>query len=500
MRVIYKTSGILSNFEAKVDLKLERIRNDYKALLEEINSGNKLENIFKSVAISNSIEKILKNKDLIDASGKLTKVGKDFIEKPRLEETESGTYSIDYVTLPIGIESIHILAAMKRTISNEKRPSSVWYAENLLTNNQFETDRKDETVYFKEVGLPKQLKSVFKGESQNIEVNINLIEKKYNINRGPWLETGDHLYSKVIAHASDILKNNPYGRFNLNQNLLYIDSLKDFSDQELINGELDRYVDQGIEVTKFPLCIDNSKMARQYAYLYMYYRMKDDATYSFKEMDEIFQNEVLTKDIFTEAVKQDPTMLEFQYDFNGFKDHLSTDKFDNLSYKLRVLEEFLDLTIVDNEFSRAKNYSEIVKKFKTTLSGSSVSHLYMVMGYPFAKNGRTRTTEMVQAFKKEYSNISIIKKGNEQHENSDIEKDITKMGVLVKENPAIKSAFHDRYLVFELMNKTFEVYLVTCELGQFFNPSTNQPLGSIFKINTQEVSKENKNLIQLIKE
>src|SRR5690606_17792163 len=127
---------------------------------------------------------------------------------------------------------------------------------------------------------------------------------------------------------------------------------------------------------KFPLCIDNVAMAKQYAYLYMYYRLKDDAIYSFKEMDEIFQNEVLTKNIFTESVKQNHLMLEFQYDYNGFKDNLSADKFNNLSYKLRVLEEFLDLTIVDNEFSRARNYSDIVNKFKTTISGSSVHHLY----------------------------------------------------------------------------------------------------------------------------
>lgn len=500
MRILYKTTGTLSNFEAKVDLKLDRSRNDFKTLLTEINSGKKIDTIFKSIAISNSIEKILKNKGFIDASGKLTKSGKDFINNPRLEEIESGTYSIDHVALPIGIEIVHFFSAMRRTISNEKRASSQWYVQNLLTQNQFVTDRKDEIVYFKEVSLPKQLKSVFKGEDKSTEINVNLVEKTYSIDKGTWLDTGDNLYSKVLSYAYEVLKKNPYGRFDLVQNLLYIDSLKDFSDQELVIGELDRYSYQGIEVSKFPLCIDNVAMAKQYAYLYMYYRLKDDAIYSFKEMDEIFQNEVLTKNIFTESVKQNHLMLEFQYDYNGFKDNLSADKFNNLSYKLRVLEEFLDLTIVDNEFSRARNYSDIVNKFKTTMSGSSVHHLYMVMGYPFAKNAKTKTREMIEAFKKEYANISIVKKGNEQQENAEIENDVRKMGVLVKENSAIKSAFHDRYLVFELENKTFEVYLVTCEIGQFFNPSTNQPLGSIFKVNTHEITKENRNLIQLVKE
>lgn len=500
MRILYKTIGTLSNFEAKIDLKLDRSRNDFKALLLDISSGKKIDSIFKSIAISNSIEKILKNKGFIDASGKLTKSGKDFINQPLLEESESGTYSIDHVILPIGIENVNFFSAMRRAISNERRPLTQWHVQNLLTHNQFLTDRKDEVVYFKEVSLPKQLKSVFKGEDKKAEININLTDRTYSVDKGSWLDTGENLYVKVLNYAAEALKKNPYGRFDLGLNLLFIDSLKDFSDNELVSGVLERYSNQGVEVSNYPLCIDDVQMAKQYAYLFMYYRLKEDATYSFKEMDEIFQNEVLTKSIFTDTVKQDHSMLEFQYDYNGFKDNLSTEKFNNLSYKLRVLEEFLDITIVDNEFSRARNYSDIVNKFKTSISGLTVHHLYMVMGYPFAKNSKTKTREMIEAFKREYKNISIVKKGNEQAENADIENEVRKMGVLVKENAAIKSAFHDRYLVFELENKTFEVYLVTCEIGQFFNPSSNQPLGSIFKVNTHEITKDNRNLIQLVKE
>lgn len=500
MRIIYKTTATLNNFEAKVNLKLDRSRKDFKSLLMDISSGKRIDTIFKSVAISNSIEKILKNKGFIDASSKLTKSGKDLICNPLLEEEESGTYSIDHILLPIGIENVNFFSAMRRTISDEKRATSQWNVQNLLTNNQFLTDRTDEVVYFKEVSLPRQLKSVFKGEEKKAEVNINLADRVYNVEKGSWLQTGEDLYKKVLIYAAEVLKHNPYGRFELSQNLLYIDTLKDFTDQELVSGLLERYTNEGFEVSNYPICIDNVSMAKQYAYLFMYYRLKDDATYSFKEMDEIFQNEVLTKAIFTDPVKQSKAMLEFQYDYNGFKDNLGTEKFSNLSYKLRVLEEFLELTIVDNEFSRAKNYMDIVEKFKTSLSGSTVNHLYMVMGYPFARNAKTRTREMVEAFKKEYSNISIIKKGNEQVENIEIEDAVREMGVLVKENAAIKSAFHDRYLIFELVNKTFEVYLVTCEIGQFFNTSTNQPLGSIFKVNTNEITKDNRNLIQLVKE
>jgi len=500
MKISYRVNGILNNFESKVDLKLNRNRNDFKSLLLEIESGKNLEQIFGSTALANSLEKILKSRGLIDASNKLTKSGKDFIVSPLLEEVESGTYSIDYVSMPIGNETVNYFSAMRRTISNEKRNFSNWNISNIVVDNQMLTDRKDECVFFKELALPKQLKSVFQGQEKTVELNVDLVEKKYNVEKGSWLFTGDELFHKVLTYADEALKNNPYGRFDLMNNLLYVETLKDFSDKELVSGQLENYSSKGITVNNYPLCIDQVVMAKQYAYLYMYYRLNEDATYSFKEMDEILQNEVLTKNIFTDSVKSSKTMLEFQFDFNGFKDNLDTEKFNNLAYKLRVLEEFLDLKIVDNEFSKAKNYKEIVSKFATSLSGSTVNELFMVMGYPFAKNGKTKTSEMIQEFAKEYQNITIVKKGNEHIENEDIEKKVRSLGVKVRENKNIKKAFHDRYLVFELTNKTYEVYLITCEIGQFFNSATNQPLGSIIKINPNEVSKDNVNLIHLVKE
>jgi len=500
MNISYRVNGMLNNFESKVDLKLNRHRNDFKSLLLEIESGNNLEQIFGSIALANSLRKILKNKGVIDASNKLTKSGKDFIVSPLLEEVESGTYSIDYVSMPIGKETVNFFSAIRRTISNEKRNFSTWNISNIISDNQMFTDRKDECVFYKELTLPKQLNSVFQGQEKTVEINIDLLEKKYNVEKGSWLLTGEELYHKVLTYADEALKNNPYGRFDLFNNLLYIETLKDFSDKELVSGHLEEYSTEGIVINSYPLCIDKVAMAKKYAYLYMYYRLNEDATYSFKEMDEILQNEVLTKNIFTDSVKSSKTMLEFQYDYNGFKDNLDTEKFNNLAYKLRVLEEFLDLKVVDNEFSKAKNYKEIVTKFSTSLSGSTVNELYMIMGYPFAKNSKTKTTEMIQEFTKVYQNITIVKKGNEHIENQNIEKEVRSLGVKVRENKNIKKAFHDRYLVFELKNKTYEIYLITCEIGQFFNPSTNQPLGSIIKINPSEISKDKVNLIHLVKE
>ncbi|MDD3106398.1 MAG: hypothetical protein PHP65_01150, partial [Bacilli bacterium] len=300
MKISYRINGILNNFESKVDLRLNRVRNDFKSLLLEIESGKNLEHIFGSIALANSLEKILKSRGLIDASNKLTKSGKDFIVSPLLEEVESGTYSIDYVSMPIGKETINYFSAMRRTISNEKRNFSTWNISNIVVDNQMLTDRKDECVFFKELTLPKQLKSVFQGQEKTVELNVDLVEKKYNIEKGSWLFAGDELYRKVLTYADEALKNNPYGRFDLIDNLLYVETLKDFSDKELVSGQLENYASKGISVNNYPLCIDQVVMAKQYAYLYMYHRLNEDATYSFKEMDEMLQNEVLTKNIFTD--------------------------------------------------------------------------------------------------------------------------------------------------------------------------------------------------------
>ena len=185
---------------------------------------------------------------------------------------------------------------------------------------------------------------------------------------------------------------------------------------------------------------------------------------------------------------------------NGFKSNLSTNEFDNLSYKLRILDEFLDVKVVDNEFTNAEDYDEIVDKFKSLYPGSEVKHLYMVMGYPFAKNSKTRTYVMAETFLQEYSNITIVSKGINYGRDDDLEKSIIDLGVQVKDVRRIGEHFHDRYVIFELNNNTYEAFLVTCELGQYFNIKTHEATGSIMKINISDLKKDNTNLISMIKE
>ena len=67
-------------------------------------------------------------------------------------------------------------------------------------------------------------------------------------------------------------------------------------------------------------------------------------------------------------------------------------------------------------------------------------------------------------------------------------------------NKEIKTLFHDRYIVFEMNDKTTKTMLATNEVGQFFNLNTNEPLGTIMLISNDEVVRNNKNLYTMIKE
>ena len=54
--------------------------------------------------------------------------------------------------------------------------------------------------------------------------------------------------------------------------------------------------------------------------------------------------------------------------------------------------------------------------------------------------------------------------------------------------------------LFELKDKTYKIFLVTCEIGSLFNMETNETKGTLFEIPNTEVVKNGKSLINMIKE
>lgn len=499
MKIIYKTNAIERNMESKFTLKYERKREDIKKLLLELKQGTKLKSIFHLETVTTSISNLLSNEGFIDDSKNLTAIGEKFIKKPYMSEEETGIYSLNEVSFDLDKEKLQLAYAFERTLSNIKANQVPININNLIKSNEF-TIGNQEDLNLVDLNFVDQEKKGYVVKEQQVPIIFDLSDSSYQVNQGRSLKMGSTLKSKALNHAKRILESNPYGRFDLDTYKLYVKSLKEFSDKEIVQGRLYNYGMSGLEIADLRFAIEDIETAITYAYKYMYHMLKGQMIYSFKEMDEIFQNELLSSDIFTEEVKVIKDILNFKYSMNGFKSNLSTNEFDNLSYKLRILDEFLDVKVVDNEFTNAEDYDEIVDKFKSLYPGSEVKHLYMVMGYPFAKNSKTRTYVMAETFLQEYSNITIVSKGINYGRDADLEKSIIDLGVQVKDVRRIGEHFHDRYVIFELNNNTYEAFLVTCELGQYFNIKTHEATGSIIKINISDLKKDNTNLISMIKE
>ena len=81
---------------------------------------------------------------------------------------------------------------------------------------------------------------------------------------------------------------------------------------------------------------------------------------------------------------------------------------------------------------------------------------------------------------------------------SNIETETEKMGVIIRTNPDIQKSFHDRYIIFKMNDGTFKVFMCTCEIGQFFNPATNETKGYINEIPKLEIVKKAGSLLNMV--
>ena len=126
----------------------------------------------------------------------------------------------------------------------------------------------------------------------------------------------------------------------------------------------------------------------------------------------------------------------------------------------------------------------------------------MVMGYAFARNKKNHMVKCVENFLNYYGGLVIVNKSGEGkvNEDQDIKDRINELGVPTVSVPAIDTMFHDRYLIFELKDGTYKIFLVTCEIGSLFNVETNETKGTLFEIPYTDVVKNGKSLINMIKE
>ena len=489
----------ITSIESRFELTFKRERIDIAKLLIHLSKGHSLESTFgNNVTIATSIRKMLLDEKLIDSRDSVTPNGEKFIKYPFRTEVERGIYNLYLATVDFGMEKVKFVIKMERKLVNEERSQVDYPVNEIYVGNEFGLGTS-------EVGVMEKADNKSKSYIKDLldeKIIFDVINGTYETSFGTF-KMGDALLNIAKKYAARVIEENvSYFEYDPNKNTILVKNINDFKDEDLLNGVASRLVVKDVEMLSVPLEITSLEEAKKYAYLYIYSKLEDNNYYTINEMNEVFQNEVLSKEIISSSVKD--KMQDFSFSMDGFEKNLSSAKYEKLAYRLKVMKSLLNIDAIKDVygFSYCRNYQGILRILSNNIAPSEVSALYMVMGYAFAKNRKNQMVDCINCFRGYYPNIVIVNKSAEGKVNEDqfIKDKINELGVPTVNLPVIDTMFHDRYLVFELKDGTYKIFLVTCEIGSLFNTETNETKGTLIEIPYTEVFKNGKNLINVIKE
>lgn len=480
--------------EGQFIMKFKRKREDIKEVLQSIESGKKMDDIFPSCIAKNLSSQFIK-KGYIDNNQKIQSQGLNFIKNPFNEEEETSIYTLDLYEFELGAYSKQIITNATRRLVNQERSESQYEFNDIVSDNEFQIN--NEKVYFS--NIENNTNKMYCGNPEDKTLIFDISDETYNAENGP------KYAGEIIELVKDYIDNYidqkiDYFTLSQDKDSIIIKSLKDFSDEELIKGYVSSLEIDNIEIINMPICIDSKDVAIDYAYLYIYSRLIDGEYLSYEEMNELFVNEIMSKNIFSNEVKDE--MLDFTYSEDGFRKHLDKKKYSELRYKLNVMKELLELSNNDTRLINVRNYKELVDYISDKISPNETKKVYFVLGYAMAKTSKNKIIECIEAFNEKYNSICIIAKNNGSNQKMDdsIRDSIVAHNVDIKTNTYIGERFHDRYLIFEMKDGTYKCMLSTAEVGQFFDLDTNETKGTIMLIPYEEVIKSGKSLISMVKE
>lgn len=498
MSVILKKRVDITSVEARYELNFKRKRDDIRNLLVALKDGRNVSDIFSNNSIIEAVKVILVGEGLTDNSFVVTPKGESFISYPYKLEKENGIYSIHEATLSLDNRLFKFIIKMDRMLSNEKREGESRSFQDLITDNEFRIGEGEKGVLYDLKILSKAFCKKENGDEVEFDIIANQYESKYGS-----LFSGEKLNSAARAYVERVIKEKaPYLIFDSANNLFVVNTIKELTDEDLEKGLITKRVIEDISIINVPFQITNQEEAKQYAYMFMYLKLKNDDYFTLSEMNEIFQNEVLSKSIIAPSIKD--AMYDFEYTIDGFEKYLPKDRYSKLSYRLHVMKELLGIDSIqvnNGLFSKVKSYDDVLNAFRSRIISGDVKRLYMVMGYPYADSKKNDMVNCIKNFHKLYPNIVIVNKSpKEKARNSnEIISELNDEGVLMLDKTELNGVYHDRYLIFEMNNGTYNSYLSTCEIGQMFNPDTHEPTGTLVKIPNEDLIRGGKNLINIIK-
>ena len=489
----------ITSVESRFELTFKRERVDIAKLLKELAKGHSLESIFgNNASIASSVRKMLVEDRLIDTRDAVTPIGEKYIKYPFKTEIERGIYNLYLATVEFGMERVKFVIKMERKLVNEERFQEHYSLNEAYVGNEF-------ALGVSEVGVMERADNKSKSycaQAADEPITFDIVNGTYETSFGTF-KMGDAILNIAKKYAARVIEeNSTYYEYNVNKNTIIAKNINDFKDEDLLNGTVSRLTAGDVEIMSTPIEIVSITEAKKYAYLYIYSKLEDNNYYTIDEMNEVFQNEVLSKSIIDDSIKD--KLQDFSFSMEGFEKNLPANKYEKLSYRLKVMKSLLNIEGIRDVdgFSSCRDYNGILKILRNKVSPSEVDTLYMIMGYAFARNRKNHIVKCVENFLNYYGGLVVVNKSGEGkvNEDQDIKDRINELGVPTVSVPAIDTMFHDRYLIFELKDGTYKIFLVTCEIGSLFNVETNETKGTLFEIPYTDVVKNGKSLINMIKE
>ena len=495
MAVILKTNAQINNYDVYLKVNFKRERKDIANLLIRLSNGDSLHDVFENEIIVNSVKNFLKDNGFITETLKISTKGNHFIEHPYFDEEEEGVFSIDVVSLQLGGTNFSFVSKMTRKLDEERREQCDLSLQSLTYENTFNLENEKCVIEL----LENKSRKAYLGHVKNTTIELNASTSQYSVD-GVEGALGQRIAISLQSEVKSIIAtNSPELVYNEEERIITIDSINNLTDKEIMCGALDRSI-SNIVLKSERYKIVNIKSAIAYAYNYAYCLLDNGKFLSTDDLNDIFANEILSGENIHENIKYG--LLSFKYSLDDFSSKLPKDKYEKLDYRLRIVQELLDVNAIesaDKSFMSLSNYEEIADYLSNKVHPSEVKELYLVMGYAFVQNKKNpnRIMECLSYLKKVYDQITIVDKAPTQ-DNADknIINQIKGMGVKVVHKPAISDYFHDRYLIFKLTNGSYEVFMISAEIGQIFG-GDNHIRGNVHHQNLSDVAMTGRNLIEI---
>lgn len=472
------TTGI---FELNCDVE----RNDFKALIETLSNNNNLHDLLGNENIANQVLKNLINSSFVDPKSHIENIilldqqTEEFLRNPYLPSKEKGFYEVKaFSTSDIeGLENNKYILSLKRFQKKANGAKSIKLDDSTYVTGSeidFENNKVKVTkLNHSEISKYDSLKMM---SQIKIELQDRSIDNKYKLEK----TLGDTLYNKVTTYLK---QQDP--KFDFKNDRYTITNKSELKEEFFkrptisLNNEMEG---NKIYVTDIPIYIDDLSIAKRFVYMYLHKKFVSKY-YTISQLTTMIETEIINEYRHIFSTKIQSSLLNEHCDMKSFQENLNTAEFEEIEFKLKLLEDMLGIEDVQTEFSRCSTYSEIFQTLNQITRLEKADSITFIQGYGFTERSKSSMKDIFNILSNDYNiNIKYIDKGQDKNVDEKFKKDaIKKYNIKYSKNSSIQSELHDRFMVVK-SGPTQKIFLCTCEINQLFDKNGKQK-GAIMELN-----------------